>query len=143
MDGFTEIAKVQAAELRRQVAEAQAEIAALRIEAADLRRQLQAQQLRALDYLVESQLAEARAETAYLRRQLAEAETALLAVPLDSIRRWMVHSDAIVAVAAGDYDAGEAMLDVYLIKDWLSGLAATTDTADAIPPHRAGKGDIR
>ena len=81
------------------------------------------------------------AEAADLRRQLAEAETALLAVPLDSIRRWMVHSDAIEAVAAGDYDAGEGMLDLYLIRDWLSGLA--TDATPATGEAESAMGTIR
>ena len=80
-------------------------------------------------------------EAVDLRRQLAEAETALLAVPLDSIRRWMVHSDAIEAVAAGDYDAGEGMLDLYLIRDWLSGLA--TDATPATGEAESAMGTIR
>ena len=130
---WRDVAIVEANEARAEAADLRRQFEQERVEIGMLRRQLQEGEQSALSHAI--------GQIFYLRRQLAEAETALLAVPLDSIRRWMVHSDAIEAVAAGDYDAGEGMLDLYLIRDWLSGLA--TDATPATGEAESAMGTIR
>ncbi len=87
------------------------------------------------------QVHQAEAEAAALRRQLEQAQAEIDDVPTDAIQRYMQHSDALAAVDAGRYDAGEGMLDVYLINDWLASVADVAIAADT--PHRPGKGDTR
>ena len=65
-------------------------------------------------------LANSRNAAAEEWRQRAEAaEAALVAVPMEAIRRYFDHSDAYAAVQADTYEMHEGMNDCQQIAEWL------------------------